>query len=60
MGRKKWDQVPPAKGAYSTQVSPREGQAKTLSAQLAGASHEVERVPYLNPDAFLRFIGPKN
>ena len=27
---------------------------------MAGASHRVERVPYLNPDAFSRFIGPKN
>ena len=60
MGRKKWDQAPPAKGASSKQISPREGQAKTLSAQLARASHGVERVPYLNPDAFSRFIGPKN
>ena len=60
MGRKKWDHAPPAEGASSKQVGPREGQAKTLSAQLAGASHGVERVPYLNPDAFSRFIGPKN
>ena len=60
MGRKKWEQVPPAEGASSKQVGPREGQAKTLSAQSAGASHSVGRVPYLNPDAFSRFIGPKN
>ena len=60
MGRKKWDQAPPAIGASSKQVSPGEGQAKTLSAQSAGASRRVERVPYLNPDAFSRFIGPKN
>ena len=60
MGRKKWDQAPPAEGASSKQVGSREGQAKTLSAQSAGASCRVERVPYLNPDAFSRFIGPKN
>ena len=60
MGRKKWDQAPPVEGAYSKQSSLREGQTKTLSAQMAGASHVVERVPYLNPDAFSRFIGPKN
>ena len=60
MGRKKWDQAPPAEGASSKQVGPREGQAKTLSAQSARASHGVERVPYLNPDAFSQFIGPKN
>ena len=60
MGRKKWDQAPPVKGASSKQGGLGEGQAKTLSARLAGASHRVERVPYLNPDAFSRFIGPKN
>ena len=60
MGRKKWDQAPPAKGASSKQIGPREAQAKTLSGQSARASHRVERVPYLNPDAFSRFIGPKN
>ena len=60
MGRKKWDQAPPAEEASSKQVGPREGQAKTLSARWARASHGVERVPYLNPDAFSRFIGPKN
>ena len=60
MGRKKWDQAPPVEGAYSKQSDLREGQTKTLSAQMAGASHGVERVPYLNPAAFSRFIGPKN
>ena len=60
MGRKKWDQAPPTKGASSKQVSPRKGQAKALSARSARAFHGVERVPYLNPDAFSRFIGPKN
>ena len=60
MGRKKWDQAPPAEGASSKQGGLGEGQAKTLSAWSAGASHRVERVPYLNPDAFSRFIGPKN
>ena len=57
MGRKKWDQAPPAKGASSKQVGPREGQTKTLSApRSTRASRRVERVPYLNPDAFSRFI----
>ena len=60
MGRKKWDQAPPVEGASSKQGSLREDQAKTLSARSAGASHGVERVPYLNPDAFSRFIGLKN
>ena len=60
MGRKKLDQAPPAEGASSKQVGPGEGQAKTLSAKSARASRRVERVPYLNPDAFSRFIGPRN
>ena len=60
MGRKKWDQAPPVEGAYSKQSGLREGQTKTLSAWSVGASHRVERVRYLNPDAFSRFIGPKN
>ena len=57
---KKWDQAPPVEGANSKQSGLGEGQTKTLSARMARASHRVERVPYLNPDAFSRFIGPKN
>ena len=57
---KKRDQAPPVKGANSKQSGLGEGQTKTLSARMARASHGVERVPYLNPDAFSRFIGPKN
>ena len=60
MGRKKGEQAPPAEGTSSKQVGPREGQAKTFSAKSARASRGVERVPYLNPDAFSRFIGPSN
>ena len=60
MGRKKWDLAPPAEGASSKQVGPGEGQAKTPSSRSAKASCQVERVPYLNPDAFFRFIGPRN
>ena len=60
MGRKQWDKAPPVTGAYSKQSGLREGQTKTLSARSARASHRVERVPYLNPDACSRFIGPKN
>ena len=60
MGRKKWDQAPPVEGANSKQNGLREGQTKTPSARMARASPGVERVPYLNPDAFSRFIGPKN
>ena len=39
---------------------PTQNKAASEKAQVAGASHRVERVPYLNPDAFSRFIGPKN
>ena len=60
MRGKKRDQAPPAEGASSKQVGLGKGQAKTHSTKLARAFHRVERVPYLNPDAFSRFIGPKN
>ena len=60
MGGKKWNQAPPGAGAYSKPIDPRNEQAKPLAAWVAGASRGLERVPYLNPDAFSRFIGPKN
>ena len=60
MGGKKLNQAPPSTGAYSKPINLREDQTKTHSARSAGTSHGVERVPYLNPDAFSRFIGPKN
>ena len=61
--RKKWDWAPTAKGAFPKQVSSREGKAKTLSARsnnISSKPSKVKRAPYLNPDAFYRFIGPKN
>ena len=61
--RKKWDQAPKAEGASPKQVGSRVGEAKTLSARLNNISSKpskVKRAPYLNPDAFYRFIGPKN
>ena len=45
------------------QVSSREGEGKTPSVGLrhvSNKSSKVKRAPYLNPDAFHRFIGPKN
>ena len=60
---KKWDWAPAAKGAYPKQVSSREGEAKTPSAgskHIPSKSSKVKRASYLNPDAFYRFIGPKN
>ena len=61
--RKKWDRTPAAEGASPKQVGSREGKAKTPSARLnhiPSRSSKVKRAPYLNPDAFEMFIGPKN
>ena len=61
--RKKRDWAPAAEGTSPKQVSSREGEAKTPSARSNHApskSSKVKRAPYLNPDAFYRFIGPKN
>ena len=61
--RKKWEWAPAAKGASPKQVSSREGEGKTPSARPRHVSNKfpkVKRAPYLNPDAFHRFIGPKN
>ena len=60
---KKWNWAPAAKGASPKQVSSREGKAKTPSARanhIPSKSSKVKRALYLNPDAFYRFIGPKN
>ena len=60
---KKWDLAPAAKGASPKQVSSREGEVKTPSAgskHIPNKSSKVKRTPYLNPDAFYRFIGPRN
>ena len=54
---------PTAKGASPKQVGSRVGKAKTLSARsndIPSKPSKVKRAPYLNPDAFYRFIGPKN
>ena len=61
--RKKWEQAPAAKGASPKQVGSREGEVKTSSARpkrVSSKPSKVKRAPYLNPDAFYRFIGPKN
>ena len=60
VGGKKRIKAPPGAEAYSKPIDPRKEQAKSLSARVAGASRGLERVPYLNLDAFSRFIGPKN
>ena len=52
-----------AEGASLKQVGSREDEVKTSSAgpkHVSSKSSKVKRAPYLNPDAFYRFIGPKN
>ena len=61
--KKKWERAPPAKGASPKQVSSGEGEDQTLlakSSRISNKPSKVKRAPYLNPDAFCRFIGPKN
>ena len=51
------------KGPPPKQVSSRVGEAKAPSARsndISSKPSKVKRAPYLNPDAFYRFIGPKN
>ena len=61
--RKKWEWAPAAKGASPKQVGSRESKGKNASGRLKWVSNKspkMKRIPYLNPDAFCRFIGPKN
>ena len=54
---KKWDGAPTAKGASPKQV----GQGLSVqSNNISGSPSKVKGVPYLNPDPYCRFIGPKN
>ena len=61
--RRKWEWAPAAEGASPKQVGSREGEGKTPSIRprhVSNKSFKVKRAPYLNPDVFRRFIGPKN
>ena len=61
--RKKWEWAPAAKEASPKQVSSREDEVKTSSIGpkcVPNKPSKVKRAPYLNLDAFCRFIGPKN
>ena len=61
--RKKWQRAPPTKGTSSKLASSGEGEDLTLlarSSQTSNKTPKVIKAPYLNPDAFRRFIGPKN
>ena len=58
---KKWEGAPPAEGASPKQISSQDGQG--LSAQLSNVSRspsKVKSAPYLNPNPYCWFIGPKN
>ena len=57
------EQTPAAEGASPKQVGSREGKAKKPTGGprcVSNKSPKMKRAPYLNPDAFRRFIGPKN
>ena len=61
LSKKKWEGAPPAKGASPKQIGSQDGQS--LSAQLSnipGSPSKVKTAPYLNPDPYCHFIGPKN
>ena len=60
---KKWEWAPAAERASPKQVGSREGKGKNTSGgprHVSNKSPKMKRAPYLNPDAFRRFIGPKN
>ena len=60
---KKRPRAPLAEGASFSQVGAGEDQAENPSARSSRASDkpsQVKGTPYLNPDPFCRFIGPRN
>ena len=63
VGAKKRERAPPTEGAASKVIGSNEGENSTLSATSSRTSTKTPKVtqaPYLNLDAFCRFIGPKN
>ena len=61
--RKKMGPCPYSQRGPPKQVSSKVGEAKAPSARsndISSKPSKVKRAPYLNPDAFYRFIGPKN
>ena len=54
-------QVPTAEGASPKQVGSGDSQSlSTQSSNVSGSPSKVKGVPYLNPDPYCQFIGPKN
>ena len=61
LSRKKWEGAPPAEGASPKQISSRDGQSLSArSSNVSRSPSKVKSAPYLNPDPYCRFIGPKN
>ena len=59
--RKIWEGTPPAKGASPKQIGLQDGQSlSTQSSNVPGSYSRVKGAPYLNPDPYCHFIGPKN
>ena len=53
--------APTAEGASPKQVGSRDGQSPSAqSSNVSGSPSKVKGVPYLNPNPYCRFIGPKN
>ena len=53
--------APTAEGASPKQVSSQDGQGlSTQSNNVSGSPSKVKGIPYLNPDPYCWFIGPKN
>ena len=53
--------APAAEGSSPKQIGSGDGQSlSTQSSNVSGSSSKVKGVPYLNPDPYCQFIGPKN
>ena len=58
---KKWEGVPPAEGASPKQIGSRDGQnLSARSSNISRSPSKVKSAPYLNPNPYCWFIGPKN
>ena len=59
--RKKWEGTPPAEGASAKQIGSQEDQSlSTWLSNIPRSPSKVKSTPYLNPDPYCHFIGPKN
>ena len=59
--RKKWEGAPPAEGASPKQIGSQDGQGfSAQSSNVSRSPSKVKSAPYLNPDPYCQFIGPKN